>query len=112
MAELAMKLSPVHPDWYYWVLGRALRLNEDYDEAVSALLAGNAATGPAIPPRVELAAAYVGLGLRANARQISREILKNEPDFSVREWVKRMTRGDPDTVELEMELLKQAGLPE
>jgi DNA-binding SARP family transcriptional activator/TolB-like protein len=112
MAELAMRLSPVHPDWYYWVLGRALRLNEDYDEAVAALLAGNAATGPAIPPRVELAAAYVGMGLRANARQISREILKHEPDFSVRAWVSRMTRADPGAIELEMQLLQQAGLPD
>jgi adenylate cyclase len=112
MAELAIRLSPVHPDWYYWVLGRALRLNEDYDSAVSALLAGNAAKGASIPPRVELAAAYVGMGLRANARQVSREILKLEPDFSVRAWVSRMTRADPDAIELETTLLQQAGLPD
>jgi adenylate cyclase len=112
MAELAKRLSPVHPDWYNWVLGRALRLNEDYDEAVSALLTGNAAKGPSIPPRVELAAAYAGMGLRANARQISREILKLEPDFSVLAWIHRMARADPEAAELETALLRQAGLPD
>jgi tetratricopeptide (TPR) repeat protein len=112
MAELAIQLSPVHPDWYYWVLGRALRLNEDYDDAVYALLAGNAAKGSSIPPKVELAAAYVGMGLKASARQVSREILKLEPDFSVQVWAKRMSPADPDTIDFETALLLQTGLPE
>jgi DNA-binding SARP family transcriptional activator/TolB-like protein len=112
LAEQAKRLSPEHPDWYDWVLGRAYRLNGDYGDAIEALLAGNAGSGPSIPPRVELAVAYAGIGRISNAQQIAAEIMELAPDFSIRGWVERMPYADFATAEREIELLRLAGLPE
>ncbi len=112
LVETAKQLSPLHPDWYLWVLGRAYRLNEDYDEAIVALLAGHADRVPSVPARVELAAAYAADGRMIDAQRMAQRVLDLVPDFSVLGWVQRTPYGDPSVMEQEIALLRRAGLPE
>ena len=112
LVQTAMRLSPLYPDWYQWVLGRALRLNGDPDDAIEALLAGHADTVPSVPARVELAAAYAAEGSIVDAQLMARRVLELVPDFSALAWVRRTPYGDPAVTEEEIELLRRAGLPE
>ncbi len=108
----AMKRSPIHPNWYRWLLGRAHRLAGHYKEAVAELTAPNRDGGESLVPLVELAATYAMMGQLGNARTKSADILRIHPQFSIAAWTRTPCYADPDDKAAEVAALKLAGLPE
>ncbi len=102
-----MRLNPDFPDWYLWYLADAYYALRQYDEAVDAL---EGMTNPAIGARL-LAASYAQLGNVDNARMHAEQVLRDQPDFSVEEWTKKLPEIDPAETEHLAEGLRKAGLP-
>jgi TolB-like protein/DNA-binding SARP family transcriptional activator len=110
--EKAMKLSPYYPDWYGWLLGRAKRLADNHDEAETWLTAGGTSHPQSLLALTELTATYVALGRLQKARTTAKDILRLDPDFSVRRWMTTPCYSDPTIAERDVQALVKAGLPE
>ena len=109
----AMRLSPRHPDWYRWSLGRALRLDGQVEEAVRELEKGSGeGSEPIAIHLVELALAYAAAGRLDDARGTARLILAVRPRFSTAKWLSHPAMQDPKAQKTEFELLIASGLPE
>lgn len=109
LARRAMRLNPLHPEWYVTNLGLALYASLQYEEAVRAYLE---ATSGQIGVLAGLAASRARLGLADEAAGTSRRLLEREPRFSsVRFCAMRPFRLEGDRVHL-LEGLRLAGLPD
>lgn len=112
LIQRAMRLSPYYPDWYRWNLGRIYRLMGRYEDAVTALTARLDDSPDSLVPRIELVATYVEMDREADAFAEATEVLRINPDFSVREWTAVQPYKDPAAAKREMNVLRKAGLPE
>ncbi|MBZ9793074.1 tetratricopeptide repeat protein [Rhizobium sp. 3T7] len=108
MGELAVRLNPSRPDWYLWDIAAAKFLSGKYSEALS-LLEKMAEPGPAY--RL-LAATYAQLGRLEEARHAASELLKVNPDFSIKRYSSRAPYLDKTLMAKYIEGLRLAGLPE
>ena len=107
--EVAMRLNPTPPN-YYWVLqGIALYHLRRYDEAGSAFQRATAR-----PPYVDryLAACYAQLGRLAEARVLVTKTLEQQPDFTLSEWAAREPYQHRANLDDLLDGLRKAGLPE
>jgi TolB-like protein/DNA-binding SARP family transcriptional activator len=107
--EVAMRLNPTPPN-YYWVLqGIALYHLQRYEEAGSAFQRATAR-----PPYVDryLAACYAQLGRFAEARVLVTKTLAQQPDFSLSEWAATEPYQYRANLDDLLDGLRKAGLPE
>ena len=107
LLKTAMRLNPNYPDWYLWYLADAYYALRQYDEAVDAL---EGMTNPAIGARL-LAASHAQLGNIDKARMHTEQVLRDQPDFSVEEWTKKLPEINLAEAEHFAEGLRKAGLP-
>lgn len=109
----AIRLSPRHPDWYRWSLGRALRLDGQVKAAVRELEKGDGAPDAAVVVHlVELALAYAADNRIADARRIGLRILTTYPNFSSTSWLSHPAIVNQAAQTREFELMVACGLPE
>jgi len=108
----AMRLSPYYPAWYRWSLGRAYRLAGRHVEALAWLEPTADGEPPSLVQRVELVATYSEMRRLITARAEAAEILKDYPQFSVRQWTHWPPYKNPAVAEREFRALTRAGLPE
>ena len=106
----AMRLSPIFPDWYRMVLGRALFLSRDLTGTIAVLEPPGVIDGSFHFPAV-LIAAYWELGQRDAARGIASEALKAEPDFNIKHWIQPQRYRNPEDLERVVSVLKALELP-
>ena len=104
----AIRLNPNCPDWYWWVLGFSYFHLGRYEDALEAL---ERMTAPD-PARRLLAAVYAHLGRLDEARYTAKEYMKVIPNFSITEWARTEPYTDPNELQLYVDGLRKAGLPE
>ena len=93
LAEQAMRLSPHIPPWYFAVLGLTYYMAEDYEKSLSAYkkLLKQSQFGEIAPvwAHIGLVSAYIELGRRNEASFHADELVKLDPDFSLK-WVENI----------------------
>ncbi|KRD49451.1 MULTISPECIES: adenylate/guanylate cyclase domain-containing protein [unclassified Ensifer] len=108
IGELALRLNPSRPDWYFWNIAASKYLSGQYSEAL-ALLEKMAELGSAY--RL-LAATYAQLGRLEEARRAAAELLKLNPEFSIERYSSRTPYRDKALLARYVEGLRLAELPE
>jgi len=112
LIKKAMRLCPIYPNWYLYVLGTACRLLGWNGDAARVFEAAIARNPDYIALHVGLAATLGELGREADAKKLAAEILRREPSFSIRNYVAGLSYRDPaESTRFEISL-REAGLPE
>ncbi len=105
----AMRLNPHCPWWYYWVLGWSQIMLGRAEEAIASVeRIGN----PVPACRLISIRAYMQLGREAEARAEVAEVLKAEPDFTLRHWQATQPYKNKEDMAPDLESLRAAGLPD
>jgi adenylate cyclase len=104
----AMRLNPLHPEWYWAALAVPLYAARRYEDALEA---DRRIAGAKRPWHVaRLAACYAGLGRLAEARATAAEVLRQDPDFHLSTISLRYRNAD-DAAQV-LDGMRKAGLPE
>jgi adenylate cyclase len=109
--ERGIRMSPVDPALHLPFIGIGLALIElgRFDEAI---VAGKKALrqNPSFPVAYRcLASAFAHLGRYAEAREAAARLLELDPAFTISSWI---ARGGQSNSKLQIEGLREAGLPE
>jgi tetratricopeptide (TPR) repeat protein len=112
LIKKAMRLCPVYPGWYFQILGTAYRLTGDTDSAVDAYKAAIKGDADFLTMHVGLASTLGELGRQADAKKPVSEILRLDPDFSIKTYVGGLSYRDPAELARFEDGLRKAGLPE
>jgi tetratricopeptide (TPR) repeat protein len=80
MIRKAMRQNPFHPEWYWLQLGSAFLAGRRYEDAIEAY---KRRTRPMVWVLSRLAICYAHLGRDAEAREITRQILMQNPNFRI-----------------------------
>jgi adenylate cyclase len=105
----AIRLNPVHPDWYGEGLMHALYVDRRYHEVIDV---AHTITIRTLPNYLDLAGSYAQLGQLDAAQETAARILDLEPDFSIGWWRGRTKFTDPADLDHYLDGLYKAGLPE
>ena len=108
----AMRLCPVCPSWYLWVLGTAYRLTCQIDSAIGAFEAAIKRDADYLAPLVGLASTLGEVGREEDAKTSVSEILRIDPDFSIKKYMGGLSYRDPAVSARFEDGLRKAGLPE
>jgi adenylate cyclase len=107
--ERAIRLNPRHPDWYLWNYGGALYFIGRYEDAVATL---NRMPHHNLETRIILAMSYAQLGRMDEAKREIVEVLKLDPDASIRSLDERWNFQDASVRAHYQQGLRRAGLPD
>ncbi len=107
-----MRLCPVYPSWYLWVLGTACRLTGQTDSAIGAFEAAIKRDADELAQLVGLVSTLGELGREEDARSSVSEILRLDPDFSIKTYMRGLFYRDPAESARFEDGLRKAGLPE
>jgi adenylate cyclase len=106
----AIRLNPVPPSYYFVKLGRAYRVREQYEAAISAYKKAATRNPNDLFVYVDLAATYILAGNEKKARDAAAEVLKRHPKFSIKHFVKSIPFKKQSENELLIKALRKAGL--
>ena len=107
-----MRLCPIYPGWYLYVLATACRLLGRNESAVSAFEAAIKRNSDWLSIRVGLASTLGELGREEDAKKLVSEILSIDPNFSIKTHIAGLSYRDPAESARFGEGLRKAGLPE
>ncbi len=107
--ELAIRLNPTPPNWYWELLGLALYTLSRYAEAAKAL---ERATARRPYTCRFLAACYAQMGRLSEARALVSESLRQQPGFTLRAWATVEPFESHVDREHMLDGMRKAGLPE
>jgi adenylate cyclase len=107
--EKAMRLNPIHPDWYRDALMSALYIAKRYQKAIAV---GETINVRHMRTHLVLAGSYAQLGQLDDAHESAAKVLEIKPDFSLRWWRERENFARPEDKEHYFDGLRKAGLPE
>jgi tetratricopeptide (TPR) repeat protein len=113
LIKRAMRLCPIYPGWYLYVLANACRLLHRNESAVGVLqeaIRRNPENHPAL--HIGLASTLGELGQDEDAKRTAAVILRLEPDFSIQKYARRLAYRDPTELTRFEDGLRKAGLPE
>ncbi len=102
----AVRLNPLHPDWYLWNFGEAYFSLGNYEEAIRLLQKMHDQS----EAHRLLASSYALLGRTTEAHHHADQVMAVHPDFSVDHWRTIAPYRSSDTVERFIEGLQRAGL--
>lgn len=108
--EKALRLNPFPPGWFFQYLGLAYLFTGNYDEAIKACQNALHITPTLTGAPIFLAAAYSLSGRKEEARNITTEILKMNPRFTVEAFISRSLISNQNHKDLLVEGLRKAGL--
>ena len=107
--ERAMRLNPHSPWWYLWMLGWSEQLVGRPERAIAAIeRIGN----PIAEVRVIGVVSLVNLGRDAEARAEAAEVLRLNPDLSVRQFAALQPYQDPSRMQALAGAMRAAGIPD
>ena len=113
LIKRAMRLCPIYPGWYLYVLATACRLLHRNESAVSSFeeaIKRNPENHPSL--HVGLASTLGELGRMEDAKRTAAAILRLEPNFSIKKYIGRLSYRDPAELTRFEDGLRKAGLPE
>jgi adenylate cyclase len=108
--QKAMRLNPFPPNWYYGFLGMCLCGEGLYEEAIEACKKAIQVTPDYPLAHQRLAAAYSLSGREIEARAEVEEILRIDPEFTVKRFAKVQPFKNQEDRTLFVKALKKAGL--
>ena len=108
----AMRLSPIYPAWYLMVLGSAYSLIGDQDKGIAILQESVRREPESLIPKPWLVNALIEANLTDQARSVSADIKRIEPEFSRSNWAKALGFSDSQVVQRLLDNMARAGLPE
>jgi TolB-like protein len=107
--EIAIRLDPLHPEWFFGGLGFAYYMMREYDKAIAAMT--NMVNAPGNSYLDIRAAAYAQLGRHMEARTDMAEYLKIDPDRGISKinaWYQFKNPADREHL---LDGLRKAGMP-
>ena len=106
LLERAMRLNPFYPDWYLWNLGEVQFDLGKYQQAIQTLSQmHDQGQGYRL-----LAASHALLGNQKEARHYAKQVLIEQPGFSLEHWRNIPPDRNPEPRERYLEGLRKAGL--
>jgi adenylate cyclase len=108
----AVRLSPLCPEWFLWVLGTAYRLAGQTDSAINAFEAASKRNANWLSIYVGLASMLGELGQVEDAKKSVTQILSLDPGFSIKRYMAGLSYRDPAVTARFEDGLRKAGLPE
>jgi tetratricopeptide (TPR) repeat protein len=112
LIKRAMRLCPIYPGWYLYVLATACRLLGRNESAVSAFEEGIRRNADALSLHVGLASTLGELGRQEDAKKPVSEILRLNLDFSIKTYIGGLSYRDPAELARFEDGLHKVGLPE
>lgn len=112
LTRRAIRLCPVYPGWYLNILGTAYRLVGQIESAIGTFEEGIRRSADYLPLRTGHASILGELGQLDDARTSVAEILKIDPDFSIKKYMTELSYKDPMVMARFEDGLRKAGLPE
>ncbi len=111
--ELAVRLNPIHPDWYVPILGRSFYLLGRHDEAVAILqrLARSRTELLPMPSALLMVANLVPVDRLNEARELMGALRGLRPDFTAVQAPRYAPYKNRQDYLRFLDLLHQAGLP-
>jgi len=110
LLEQAMRLSPRYPSFYLLVAARVSYLRGQYEEALTTLKKVLPRNPDHLLAHLHLAAVYSKLGWEVEARAAAAEVLRINPQFSLKIHQQRASFKDPVLWERHIATLRKAGL--
>ena len=111
LVKKAMRLYPHHPAWYLSRIGTAYMMLGQYDEAISALKARLADNPSRLGSMIDLATAYSMAGRTEQAKEMVSQILKANPNTTLKRAVRRHRFKNPADLTRILDALRAAGMP-
>ena len=108
----AMRLCPFPPSYYYMNLGQAYRTADRCEEAIEEYKKALHLTPRNIFAFEGLSVCYGLLGQENESRAAAAEIMKLNPNFTIKFMMKRSPNKDRHLVERWADVLRKAGIPE
>jgi TolB-like protein/class 3 adenylate cyclase/Tfp pilus assembly protein PilF len=112
LIKSAMRHCPIYPAWYLSVLAKVYR-SLGRNKSAAGIFEMSLARNPNdITDWVGLAATLGELGRAEDAKRAVTEILRLHPDFSIKNYVRRLSYRDPAELTRYEDGLRKAGLPD
>jgi adenylate cyclase len=108
----AMRLSPISPSWYLSILGQAYRLADMIDNAIATYNEFINIESDNLEGQIALAEIFGETNQPDRAAVSAKEVLRLNPDFSVKNYVADLAYSDPAENLRFADGLRKAGLPE
>jgi len=112
LIKKAFRLNPTPTSYYYNHLGTAYRSLQKYEDAITACESMIHMNPNSLPPYINLASCHSLLNQIDKARQAVTDILRIDPQYSIGQFALTMPFKDKEELELYLEALRKAGLPE
>jgi TolB-like protein/Tfp pilus assembly protein PilF len=112
LVKKAMRLSPFYRPGLLRALGNNYQTLGRLEEAVACYRESLKRETGYLAPYVNLAATLGRLGREDEAREAARDVLRQEPEFSIKAYTAGLSYRNPSDLERIAEGLRQAGLPE
>jgi adenylate cyclase len=109
--EIALRLNPIPPSWFYHNFALALFLDGNYPKAISACEKCIVVAPNSFYPYLYKAAAYTSLDRDKDADRAVKSLLKIYPSFSIKTASKFFFRKTDDLNAL-LDALRKAGIPD
>jgi adenylate cyclase len=110
--ELAMRHCPRYPPWYLLMLARCRWMLGEREEAIAASRRAIEADPLFAQPHIVLAMVHAEAGELVEAREAVANILRIDPKFSARAYLRGLPLRDPAQEDRRRAALKIAGLPD
>jgi adenylate cyclase len=108
----AIRLNPIPPAYYFGHLGWAYRVSKQYAKAIETYKKCLRRQSDYSYAYLGLALSYTFLGREEEARAAVKELLNIHPDFSLDNYKRGAPYKNQAELELAVEVLRKAGLPE
>jgi adenylate cyclase len=111
-ANKSIAACPRHATWHHATRAHALRLLEQFEDAVECYQEATAALPDYIMPHIGLATCFAEMGRREDARRQAEEVLRINPAFSIARHTRMSHYRKPEHTARRLAALRLAGLPE
>jgi TolB-like protein/Tfp pilus assembly protein PilF len=108
--EKAIRLNPISPAWYWQNFGHSYRQTGQYDAAVEAYKKALVINPDHFSSWTGITATYVLAGKKKEAQEASKEILRIQPEFSLKKYKKSIMLKDKAETSRYIGALREAGL--
>jgi TolB-like protein/Tfp pilus assembly protein PilF len=112
LVQKAMRLCPFYRPGLLRALANNYRLSGRLEEAVACYRESLKRESGYLAPYVNLASVLGELGRLDEAQEAAREVLREEPDFSISAYAKGLAYRNPEDLQRIADGLRRAGLPE
>jgi len=110
--QRAFRLNPIPPSQYYHILGIAYSMVGQIEEAINFLYKGVSIDPNPISQYLTLATCYILLKKTDKAKKMAGRVLELDPNFSVKYYTSILPYQNQQMLEVFVDSLRKAGLPD